>query len=214
FADGGDLFLERGDIADLGQAIVQELLGASPFLLGSLLDAAVLIALPFELGEGQRRELGRAYRVDTCTDLAQLAAKVLDQLAQRPRLVGRHAAALRLQLGQSNARRAVSLGVTDAGLPSLGRGLHVGIGDAGPRVDRSQLPGALIRLCALGSPALPRRAKLRQLRVKLLDSRANLLCLALGLATGDEVPRGAQRLAPVEPEPVEQAVELLPERLA
>ena len=82
FADGGDLFLERRDIADLAQPIVQELLGASAFFLGSLLDAAVLIALPFELGQGKCRELSRAHRVDAGAHLAQLTREVVDQLAQ------------------------------------------------------------------------------------------------------------------------------------
>jgi hypothetical protein len=52
-AGGCDLLFERGDVPDLGQPVVQEFFGARPLILGPLLGAAVLIALPFELGHGQ-----------------------------------------------------------------------------------------------------------------------------------------------------------------
>ena len=53
-----------------------------------------------------------------------------------------------------------------------------------------------------------------QLRVELLDASPDLLGGAGGLAAGDEIAGGAERLPPVEAQLVEQAVQALPEGLA
>src|SRR3989454_550235 len=69
----GDLLFEGGDVADLGQSVVEEFFGAGSLLLGSLLGASVLVALPFEFGQRKGGELRRPHRVDAAVDLIQLA---------------------------------------------------------------------------------------------------------------------------------------------
>ena len=100
FADGRDLFVKGGHIADLSQPVVEQLFGSSAFLLGPLLGTAVLIALAFQLGEWQGRELSDPSGIDVAADLAELPAQVVGQLAERGRFVGLTGAALRFQLGQ------------------------------------------------------------------------------------------------------------------
>ena len=104
--------------------------------------------------------------------------------------------------------------MADAGIPGLGRALHVGLLDAYRCVDGGQLTPVVVSLAALGDRALAGRPKLLQLRVVLLDPGADLLGRAGGLATGDEIAGGAQRLPAVEAQLVEQAVQALPEGLA
>ena len=115
-----------------------------------------------------------------------------------------------LQLGQLRARGRVRLAVADAGVPGLGGALHVGLRDPGRGIDGRQPAGVFLGLGALGGGALSRRPKLLQLGVQLLDPGADLLGGPVGFATGDEIAGCAKRLATIEAQAVEQAVELLP----
>src|SRR2546426_2417047 len=104
FPRGGDLLFEGGDVADLGQSVVEKFLGPRPLFLGSLLGAPVLVALSFELGQRQGAELGSPNRVDAAADVVQLARQILDQLSKRRPLVSGRGAALGLHLRESGTR--------------------------------------------------------------------------------------------------------------
>src|SRR5260370_5196047 len=129
-------------------------------------------------------------------------------------LVGGGGAPLRLQLGPPRTRRAIRLAVANAGVPGLGRTLHVSVVDAGRAINTGELPGILLGLGPLGDGALARRPKLLELGVELLDPGADLLRGSGRLAAGDEIAGGPERLATVETQLVEQTVEPLPQGLA
>ncbi len=99
--------------------------------------------------------------------------------------------------------------MTDPGVPGLRRALHVGLGDAGRRIDGGELTRIVVRLGALGDRTLSRCPELLQLGVELLDPGADLLCRAGGLATCDEIASGTERLAAIEAQLVEEAVQPL-----
>ena len=106
----------------------------------------------------------------------------------------------------------MGLGVQQPGVPGLGGAFHVGFRNACRAVNCRETDRVVVGFRRFHLSPLTGSTQLLELGIQLLDSRSNLLRGPRRLAAGDEVPGGSERLAAVEAETIQQAVQLLPQR--